>query len=139
MHYSIPIRVEPANTADNPAIVRGHFGAGVLRKVDVVFPPGPAGLVRIFIFHENIQILPTNPEGYYSGDDIHITAQCWINLSECDNIITVVGYNVGCNFPHTILLYFEVKDPDEPDLTELLNNQIRLMSQLVDLYKSTFW
>lgn len=139
MQYSLPVKVHPSNTADNPSYVRAHFGAGILRKVDVIFPPGPSGLVYVSIFHENKQILPTNPEGVYYGDNVHISTQCYINLIDEDNILVVKGYNIGCSFPHTILLLFEVRDPDEPDLIDVMNRQINLLETLVDIYKSAFW
>lgn len=139
MHYSVPITVYPINTQSNPAQVRAHFGAGILRKVDVIFPPGPSGLVRISIFHENKQILPTNPDNAYFGDNIHITTQCYVNLNNEDNIITIKGYGSGCSFPHTVLLLFEVRDPDEPDIVDVLQRQISLLDSLVSIYKSAFW
>lgn len=139
MQYSIPVTVQPSHTITNPIYVSAHFGAGILRKVDLFFPPGPAGLVRISIFHENRQILPTNPDGSYYGDNIHISTQCYINLTDDDNVLVIKGYNDSCSFPHTVLLLFEVRDPNEPDLIDVMKSQINLLGKLVDIYKSAFW
>lgn len=115
MQYSVPITVLPTNTQSNPASVDAHFGPGLLYKVDVVFPPGPAGLVHIYIMHGGTQILPTTAGQTYSGDGIHIYTRCFIMLPDPDNVVTIKGYSVGCTYSHKVLLLFEVQSLDRVD------------------------
>lgn len=115
MQYSVPITVQPTNTQSNPATVDATLNAGLLRRVDIIFPPGPAGLVHVYITRGGSQVLPTTANQTFFGDNIHFSIPCLIQLTDEAKTITIKGYNVGCTFPHTILCIFDVAEPDRID------------------------
>lgn len=113
MHYSFELVVEPANTVSNPAVTTMKLHAGIVRRVQIQFPPGPAYTVRCFITNGVVQLLPTNVNGYYKGDNIIVDASCWFDTSVFGNTLYAVGWNVGARYRHTLTIMIDVLEKEE--------------------------
>lgn len=115
MQYVTSITVTTSHTQASPATVDVSLPSGYLTRVDVVFPPGPAGLVNIQIFKSSTQLFPKGAGTSYTGDDTHISFECAEYLDSSPTTLTIKGWQTGCNFSHTILVYFEVSSLDYID------------------------
>jgi hypothetical protein len=69
MHYNYSVTINPVNTALNPVEQELGISTGVLTKMTLHFPPGCAGTVNCYLADGPYQLLPQNPDGYYTGDD----------------------------------------------------------------------
>ena len=76
---------------------------GVIHKVDIVFPSGCAGLVKVAIFLGSASITPSTAGMTISGNDEIVQIPEFIQLRKDFNIITIKGFNTDDTFDHTIL------------------------------------
>ena len=75
---------------------------GVIHKVDIVFPPGCAGLVKVAICLGSAPMTPSTAGMTISGDAEIVTIPEFINLRKDFNIVKIKGFNTDDTFDHTI-------------------------------------
>lgn len=77
----------------------------VVRRVVVVVPPGPRGLVGFQLTHAGSQMIPVNSGQFVVADDERIE---WDTEGYIDTgAWQMTAYNTG-SFPHTLEVRFEV-------------------------------
>lgn len=104
MIYSFSINT-PANT---PYINRLKtdlkLAAGIIHQVELVFPPGCAGLLHAAINHGLHQIWPTNPGEYFHADAETISFEEFYELITETNVLTVYTYNLDDTYTHSVIV-----------------------------------
>ena len=108
MQFAFPITILPETTASNPKRVITKVCYGVLKKVSIYFPWGCAGAVGIRILHYEHQLYPTNPDEWFTGNEIEIPFSCEYEIFQGWNDFKVEGYNECDFFPHTPIVTFNV-------------------------------
>lgn len=104
----------PANTAKaTPLVTRMRVTRGVVYQVDVMFPPGPSGLVGVRIFHEAEQVWPTDADEFFYGDNTLVTFQ-ESRLFTIDPLqFSVKTFNLDTAFEHTVQVRIGIADQRE--------------------------
>jgi len=138
MHYSYEGTVLTTNTVTNPKVVEMKLGAGILKRVVVDFPAGCNKHVKAFIMDRAVQVLPTNPEGFYSYEDYKVTADVYIPISTENNTLWLYAWNVDASWPHTISCLLDVESPDEPNIYRVLESFSGLLERFIDLLRRAF-
>lgn len=138
MHYSYEVEVTPSDTASSPVVFPIKLAAGVITDVSFLFDVGDGFSTCVCLWNRANQILPTNPEGFYSADGQLITAKLWYDMSTNDNDLFVIAWNRGGLYGHTVTIMIDVRGPDEPDVYSLQNGLIDVINRLVDLMRSVF-
>lgn len=136
MHYSFFFTVEPENDVDNPVVETIKLASGVLRGVHLSIPSGVNSSVRCCILNDAVQLLPSNPDGYYSGDGVVIDASLWYDLVQNPNVLYFVGWSVDAGFDHEIGIMLDVKEDNEPDMVVLQSKLGEVMDHLISMIKS---
>ncbi len=136
MHYSFFYTVEPDNDVDNPVVETIKLASGILRGVNLYIPAGVCDSVRCCILNDSVQLLPSNQDGYYSGDGISIPASLWYDLTSNPNTLYFVGWSVDADYPHTIGIFLDVKEDNEPDMVLLQAKLIDVFDHLISMIKS---
>ena len=136
MHYSFFFTVEPGNDVDNPVVETIKLASGILRGVHVSIPSGVNNTVRCCILNASVQLLPSNQDGYFSGDGVVIDASLWYDLVVNPNTLYFVGWSVDANYDHTIGIMLDVKEDNEPDMTLLQSKLVDVMDHLISMIKS---
>ena len=136
MHYSFFFFFYPDNDVDNPVVETIKLASGVLRGVHVSIPTGVNNTVRCCILNDAVQLLPSNQDGYYSGDGVVIDASLWYDLIVNPNTLYFVGWSVDANYEHTIGIMLDVKEDNEPDMVILQSKIIDIMDHLISMIKS---
>lgn len=136
MHYAFEFNVEPTHTVDSPLIEEIILGSGVLRSVTFNFPYGAANVVNCCLYNDAVQLLPTNQDGFYSGDGISIPANLWYDLSANTNKLYFIGWAVDASYSHVIRVLMDVKEDNEPDMVILQSKITDLMDHLISMIKS---
>lgn len=112
----------PNRTLENdPYTVDVMLTGGTIKEIRTIFPPGPAELVHVKIFHSNLQLVPTNPDGTLNFDDKTIIARMDYDLLLRDNIITLVGWSPHAIYNHTITFQFDIDPPKLNDYQIFVN------------------
>lgn len=136
MQYSYFFTVEPENDVDSPVVETIKLASGILREVHLSIPSGVNNTVRCCILNDAVQLLPSNQDGYYSGDGITINAPLWYDLVANSNTLYFVGWSVDANYEHTIGIMLDVKEDNEPDMTLLQAKLGDVMDHLISMIKS---
>jgi hypothetical protein len=102
----------PAATAQAaPVTVALPFDDGELERIEMRWPPGPAGLVGLRIRHSSQVVIPYSGTSWVVSDDepIYWPVSGYPATDKWD----VLGYNTGA-YPHTIQVRLLVNDPVKP-------------------------
>ena len=135
MLYSYDFEVAPTNTVESPLIAEIKLTTGILRQIEVGFPTGTATVVRCCIANDAIQLVPSNQDGYLTGDGRVVVARPWYDLLKNPNTLYFVGWSVNALKTHTINVILDVKDPDEPDLILIQRDVLKLINEVISLIR----
>lgn len=111
---TIPAGTSPATpfTANTPTPVR------TLSELEIVVPPGPAGLMGFAITMGGVNVLPVMPGTWVVTDDERIT---WsLEGQPNSGAWQLTGYNTGV-FDHTVYMRFLADLVDAGDKQSLLD------------------
>jgi len=108
-----------------------RLSRGIIRKVEIVFPRGCAGLVGVRIFRESVQVIPLNYPAWLDSDGETISINTEIDLSVNPYEVEVRGYNIDDTYPHTIRFRFELKLIElEFGITHVVEESERLIREV---------
>ncbi len=104
MIYSYEIITPPNTTIQNQKITELKLTTGIIHQVDVLFPPGPTGLLYTAIFYEGTKIWPSNPDEYFHTDNDIITFREAFRIKSAPNILKVKTYNIDDTYEHRVII-----------------------------------
>lgn len=105
MYYQSELTV-PANTLiTSPAETDMILIDGIINQVELVFPPGSAGLLKIAIFYHEFRLWPSTPEAWFYHDDYTYRWAENFRVDESPFQLRLVGYNEDEVYQHTAILY----------------------------------
>lgn len=114
----------PADTKiTDPTSTEIKLIKGRLKHVEIGFPPGCAGMVKVVIMDENIQISPANPEMYHAWDNYVEAFSMNYSLENTLHELTLVGWSPDTVYDHVITFRFDV-DPQSEDDRDVFLSQI---------------
>lgn len=108
MQFTYDITIEQNTTEADPTREKTKLCAGILRRVQIDFPWGCAGLVGIRILHYEHQLYPTSLDKWFIGNEISIVFDCEYPITQGWNEFKVEGYNEDDFYPHTPVVNFNV-------------------------------
>lgn len=138
MHYVYGVPVLPANTKANFVQQDIKLGAGIIRHVTIIFPPGCVRLIHCAIWNKAIQILPTNPEATYGEDSYVVEADCYVPTSEYGNQFYVIAWNEGTSYKHVLTVMLDVQGVNEPDMGSAVTTLYKVVEQLVSVLRGWY-
>jgi len=83
--------------------------AGIIQKVEILFPAGCAGLAKVAIDRFNTQILPVNLGSFYYSDNETIINELDLPLKDRPYTLLFKGYNLDDTYPHNIQIRVNLK------------------------------
>jgi hypothetical protein len=113
--YSFDLAVPAATTAASPAVLNARLNKGHITRVQVLFPPGPAGLVSTYCKRADVQIYPTNPAGVFAGDDAIVEWRDDYPLADEPLVLRLFAYSPNARFAHTVTWRFELLPLDQAE------------------------
>lgn len=110
-----------ANSWANRVSILTPLPVGILRRVQITFPPGCLNYVRANIYKEGVQLFPINVSGvdgahYFSWDDYIFDFNTFQLLKSSPTDFDLYGWNDGTDvyYEHTIHAYYHVEEIDIP-------------------------
>lgn len=109
----------PANT---PATAKKRtalrMSAGIIQKIEIVIPPGPAHLLHLQITDGLHQVWPSNEEGDFAGDNDRIDFEDYYELLQPPFELYAYTWNEDEVYPHRVIIRIGVKEPEvAPEIT----------------------
>ncbi len=108
MQFTYAVTALANTTKDSPMRQKIKLAYGVLRKVQIDFPWGCAGLVGVRIIHYENQLYPTSRKTWFIGNEINITFDTEYPIDKGWNEFKVEIYNEDDFYPHTPVIGFNV-------------------------------
>ena len=108
MQFTYGITINPNTERQTPKRERTKLCYGKLKRVQIDFPWGCAGLVHIRILHYEHQLYPTNPHKWFIGNEISIVFECDYPITQGWNEFKIEGYNEDDFDTHTPIVNFNV-------------------------------
>ena len=109
MDYFWTLEIPKTASEDEPYFKDSLLPPGWITEVRVIFIPGPAGTAKCRIKHNERVIYPTNPDEWYSGDDIMIKFADNYPLPDAQNKIILEGYNDSTKYLHRVFVGLTVQ------------------------------
>lgn len=110
-----PFKLSSEGLPTDPTREQVPLVRGIIQPLEVIFPPGPAGLVGVRAYQGSHQLVPQRDTRWLVGDDITYPHYTPINLLSSPYVITLEGYNEDEEYDHTIIFRFTVIIPfDDP-------------------------
>lgn len=112
MIYSFSIST-PANTA---ATAKKRtvlpLRRGIIHQIDVLFPPGPAGLLHLGINRAETQFFPYNADGDFSSDNDSFSFREHIPLLAAPYQLEAYTYNLDTVYDHLVIIRLGILPPE---------------------------
>jgi hypothetical protein len=119
MFYEQRITIQPNTTEANAYSIPLNVHPGIVKHVQVVFPPGCCGLAHLQVKYLERTIYPANINSDISGDGESISFDEDIILRDPPFEFTLVGWSEDDTYPHTIIVRMQILS-EEQDIASLL-------------------
>lgn len=104
MIYSFTIST-PANTTEvNAQETTLKLNKGVIHRLEVLFPAGPAGLLHLQIKEGLYQLWPGNSEGNFAEDDNALSFAEYYELFRLPYRLTARTWNLDDTYAHKVTI-----------------------------------
>jgi len=112
----------PANTPKTtPVRQLLPIDFGLITRIDIVFPAGCGGLVRIRLLRYESQLVPLNPASWLRGDDETVPCEVYQEIYEAPAELKFEGGNEDDTYEHTIGVRINVIPKKKaPSITQIL-------------------
>ena len=122
----------PANTAESsPKEQILKLTKGIITKVDIFFPAGCHGLVKVRILRNEFQLIPLSKGEWVTGDDAAIPTEGYYEFETIPSKLKFIAHSAGTTYPHTITVRVEIKrraEIKDPELIQTLKNIEELLT-----------
>lgn len=81
---------------------------GVITKLDIKFPPGCHGLVKVRIFRSRFQLVPLSKDEWITGDGESVPTEGFYDLSVTPSELEFVGCSPGTTYDHTVTVRIQI-------------------------------
>jgi hypothetical protein len=120
-YYALTVTTPAATAQASPQQTAFPMVDGHLRRLEILIPPGHAGLTGIAARNQGVQVVPWGTSGFLVGDDLNLPID--LDYDVATTGLTIFTYNTG-QYPHSHYLRAAVDTltppgPVGPDLTAL--------------------
>ncbi len=106
MFYSFDLSVPPNTPSSAPVLLLARLTLGTIHRVEVMFPPGPLGLLHVRIFRGLTQLWPSNAPGDLAADDVTIAWAEDYEITDEPTTLRIYAWNDDDFFSHTATIRF---------------------------------
>jgi len=127
----------PADTSEKDPLEKDlTLTHGVITRIDVKFPPGCHGLVKVRLFRFDSQLIPLTRDEWVTGDGETVPTALPLHyeLLEEPYALKFVGCSPGAQYKHTVTVRVNVMRP-RPDPVEQLVELLRTLFERMGLIR----
>jgi len=131
--YVRDITTPKETTPENPKVTEFKLSAGIIHRVEVIFPRGCAGLLHVTIWHGGHQLYPSTQGQDFSGDGETISFNDYYQLKSEVNLLKIKTWNEDTVFSHTVTVRLGILKEEEVNPYALMKDFIEIMKKLVGI------
>ena len=102
MGYAWDIEVKKDKTEASPKEQKLTIHVGVITRMEVKFPAGCHGLVKVRLLHYRAQLLPLNRGSWITGNGESVSFPFFYEIEKLPAFLNFVGWCDGCKYDHTV-------------------------------------
>ena len=106
MFYEFDLTIPADTPAASPEELEVPLSAGTVTRVEVQFPPGCSGLVKVAVFRSGHQVWPGDPDEAIKGEDALVWWPEDYDLDDPPHAFLLRGWSPGTAYDHTITFRF---------------------------------
>jgi len=106
--FAWDITITADTKAASPKTEILKLSKGVIIKVEVKFPSGCHGLVKVRLFHQEAQLVPLNRGEWVTGDDEAVSFPEYFELWTTPYQLKFRGCSPGTTYAHTVTVRISV-------------------------------
>jgi len=91
-----------STVASKPLITPWSIAIGLIYKLEIMFPPGPSGLVGVAIHNASHRIYPADSDQWFIGDNVTISFEDEQPFDEETKQVEIHTYNLDDYYSHEI-------------------------------------
>jgi len=113
MYYETVISILPLATIEDPVVQVLQVAPGVVQHVEVYFPDRCAGLARLRIMYWERQVWPSNPDGFFRGNDSTTAFDEDLEIVDPPYSFDIQGWNLDDTFLHEPIVRVQIMPTDK--------------------------
>jgi len=123
----------PADTAEEEPVEQHlKLTYGVITKIEVKFPVGCNGLVKVRLDRGGVlNILPWNPDEWCTGDDESVSYNKHLPLDDTPFSLNVTACSPGTTYDHTVTVRVEI-------LPDYVASPWKILLELIETIRFAF-
>jgi hypothetical protein len=130
MFYAWDITVPLSTPESDPVVKVLKLSKGVIVKVDIKFPDGCHGGVKVRLLRYEHQFIPLNRDDWVTGDAETVTTPEYFELSEAPAQLKFVGCAPETFYVHTITVRITILPKPIASLMPVMDLLSRMMQRL---------
>jgi hypothetical protein len=128
MFFVWDILIEADTTEAKPLIEWLELGKGIVTHVDIKFPAGCHGMVKVRLFQEALQLVPLTEDEWVTGDDEAVPTETYCELLDKPFKLKIVACSPDTDYDHTITVRLEI----QPEHAAGVSALTRMFQSLLD-------
>lgn len=130
MFWAWDITVTAGTTATDPKTQILKISKGVITRVDVKFPAGCHGLVKVRLFKSEFQLVPLSKGEWVTGDDESVPTEGYYDLETSPAQLKFVGCSPGTSHDHTVTVRVTVLPKQIASMLPVIDLLTRLLQRM---------
>ena len=113
MIYTKTVTTPKSTVAATPRITPWEIALGLIYKVEIMYPPGPGGLVGVSMHTASYQLYPNDSDEWFIGDNITISFDDQYLFNQETSQLEIYSYNTDDYYNHTVQVRLGIEtDPE---------------------------
>jgi len=124
----------PAGTPETDPVERDlEVTKGVVTRIDIKFPPGCHGLVKVRLLRYGSQLIPLSRGEWVTGDGEAVETEGYYPMEEEPLALRFVGCSPQTAYPHTITVRVQVTPHEIASPWQTLREFVKIMKRLMGI------
>jgi len=130
MFFAWDILIEKGTTEDEPVTQILKLSSGIIVKVDIKFPDGCHGQVKVRLLRNEQQLIPLNRDDWVTGDAETVTTPEYYELMETPTQLKFLGICPSAVYDHMVTVRITILPKPVASLMPVMDLLARLMQRL---------
>jgi hypothetical protein len=122
----------PANTLESEPLKQElPLTAGVINRIDIKFPAGCHGMVKVHILRWTFQLVPLTSGEWITGDDETIPTETYYELLEVPIFLEFQGCSPDTDYEHKVTVRVEINPQLKASDIQIIDKLEKLVQAVV--------
>jgi len=128
MFFCWDITVDADTSEEDPLTGWLQLPKGIITHVDVKFPAGCHGMVKVRLFQEALQLIPLSEDEWVTGDDEPVPTDTYAELLDKPYKLKIKLCSPDTDYPHVITVRINV----QPEYAAGISSLTRMFKSFLD-------